>query len=240
MPVLLLARGDKDARELLKRAIEARYGHRPPAFDTLRIDFNGRANTKIGPLSTWVPVELTTQFLLPNAMRWDFVAKPVGVPLRRGTESYDGKVLRSLRGTGKPDVISEQERVDSARRRLWAIAALLLTPLGDHFVELSTVDDLVFKAKNTQIDTDVEIHLKPNFWIDFVTVTCLNPDNNRVEQLKITAQQKLIEKDDLLLPEKITMLWNDKPSVELEPQEARNNPEIPMTVFTLNAGAATE
>ena len=147
MPVLLLARGDEDARELLKKAIEARYGHRPPAFDTLRIDFTGKSITKIGPLSTWVPVDLTAQFSLPSAMRWDFVVKPVGVALRRGTESYDGKLLRSLRGTGQPDVITDQDRVDSARRRLWAIAALLLTPLGDMFVELSRVDDLTFSAK---------------------------------------------------------------------------------------------
>ena len=55
MPVLLLAQGDAEARDLLRKAIEARYGPRPPALDSLKIDFNGRTRIKVGPVMTWVP-----------------------------------------------------------------------------------------------------------------------------------------------------------------------------------------
>lgn len=48
MPVLLMARGDQSARLALGRAIEARYGMRPPVLDTLQVDFAGRAYVKVG------------------------------------------------------------------------------------------------------------------------------------------------------------------------------------------------
>ena len=42
MPVLLLAQGDPQAKDLLRKAIHARYGLRPPALDSLHINFKGR------------------------------------------------------------------------------------------------------------------------------------------------------------------------------------------------------
>ncbi len=237
MPVLLLARGDADARELLKKAIEARYGHRPPVIESLRIDFTGRTRAKVGPLTTWVPVEVTTQVKLPSAMRWDFVAKPAGVAVRRGVESYDGSVLRTLRGNGTPHIVEEQRVIDAAQKRLWAIAALLLTPLGDHFVELSLTGENAFAAKNTQLDIAVEVQLKPDYRIDHVNVRAFNVDNNAEQMLSISAVDELTEFGEFLLPKKITAMWGEQPWFEVEPAQAKNNPDIAESVFTLDAEA---
>lgn len=235
MPVLLLARGDQEARDLLKKAIEARYGHRPPLIGSLRIDFDGRTRAKVGPLTTWVPVEVTAQFRFPDAMRWDFIAKPAGVPVRRGTESYDGSNLRSLRGNGSPQIIEEEDIMQAAQRRLWAIAALLLTPLGDHFVELSRVDDLCFEAKNTQLDAAVQVQLDDEHRIAAVKVDALNTDTQQRQTLKLTAEHELATFDDLLLPKKITAHWDDAPWFEVSPSKAANNPEMEDAVFTLDS-----
>lgn len=238
MPVLLMARGDKDARDLLKKAIEARYGHRPPIIESLRVDFNGRTRAQVGPLSTWVPVEVTARFRFPDAMRWDFVAKPAGFPVRRGVESYDGDRLRSVRGSAKPDIIEDENIVASAQKRLWAIAALLLTPLGDHFVELSQIDDLSFAAKNTQIGVTVQVKVKPDYRLDCVQVKAVNPDNQQMQTLKLTAERELVVFDDLMLPGKVSLFWDDTPWFEVTPSAATNNPDMGTEEFTLGGEAA--
>ncbi|MCC6805521.1 MAG: hypothetical protein IT319_21755, partial [Anaerolineae bacterium] len=72
MPVLMLARGDQDSKNLLRHAIEARYGLGPPAMDTLKVEMKGRARTKVGPVATWIPVEGAACFRFPHASRWDY------------------------------------------------------------------------------------------------------------------------------------------------------------------------
>ncbi len=240
MPVLLMARGDEDARELLKKAIEARYGVRPPAIESMRIDFDGRTRAKVGPLKTWVPLEVTAQFQLPDKMRWDFEVKPMGMTVRRGIESYDGERLRTQRAGDDPTVITSEEVIDAAQKRLWAIAALLLTPLGDHFVELEIVNGLAFKATNTQIGAVVEVHLEEDYRVARVSVEALNEDTGKVQMYNITVGPELASFDDLLLPKQVRVAWDDVPAYEMHPTSAENNPEIAPSVFTLNRNPATK
>ena len=238
MPVLMLARGDKDARDLLRRAIEARYGTRPPAFDSLKIDFKGRAHTRIGPIKTWVPLDVTMQINLPNQMRWDFTAKPAGVPVRRGVEAYDGTHLRTQNG-GKPTIIPDDSKVSSLQRRLWAIAGLLLTPLGDHFVELQANGERAFTARNTQVDAAVDVALfdEGDDRIKEISVSCINPDSNNQERFIIRPSLELASFDGLLLPTKIDAFWDDAPWFEMEPTAAESDPDIEDSVFTLGTEA---
>ena len=81
MPVLLLAQGDTTSKDMLRHAIEARYGLRPPVLESLQIDFKGRVRAKLGPINTWVPVEATAYFNFPTSMRWDFSVKAAGVQI---------------------------------------------------------------------------------------------------------------------------------------------------------------
>lgn len=240
MPVLMLARGDDAARDLLRKAIEARYGTRPPAFDSLKIDFSGRVNTRIGPIKTWVPLDVTAQFILPNRMRWDFTAKPAGVPVRRGVEAYDGTNLRTLSGN-KPTLINDENAVSALQRRLWAIAALLLTPLGDHFVELSANGERALVARNTQIDAAVDVRLmstEDDNRLREVAVDCFNPDQNEQQRFILRPSPDLASFDGLLLPTKISAFWGETPWFEMEPTAAESDPEIEDSVFTLGAEPA--
>ncbi len=238
MPVLLMARGDEDARDLLRKAIEARYGVRPPAIESMRIDFDGRIHTKVGPLKTWVPLEITAQFQLPDKMRWDFEVKPMGMTVRRGIESYDGERLRTQRADDTPTVITSEDVIDAAQKRLWAIAALLLTPLGDHFVELELVNAFAFTATNTQIGAVVEVHLEKNYQVDRVSVEALNDETGKVQQYNIAVGAELVSFDNLLLPKQVRVAWDDVPAYEMHPTSAESNPEIPSSVFTLGQNGA--
>jgi hypothetical protein len=234
MPVLLLARGDDDARELLKQAIKARYGPRPPAFDALKMQFNGRVHTRLGPIKTWVPLDVTAQFNLPNQFRWDFTAKPAGVPVRKGTESYDGQHLRTATGVGGATTNEDQAVIVSFQHRLWAMAALLLTPLGDHFVHLEHKGELLFSATNTQLGATVNVQLAPEtYWVDQVYVDCVNPDQQRQQRYRLCPATTLTAFDDLLMPSKISGFWDDDPLFEMQPTRAESDPEIPSSIFSI-------
>ena len=233
MPVLLLAQGDPTSKDLLRRAIEARYGLRPPTLESLRIDFKGRVRAKLGPIATWVPVDATAYFSFPTAMRWDFAVKAVGVQIGSGLEAFDGTTYRSARGGKAAAVILNPDLISSMQRRLWAIASVLLTPLGEHFVKLSSPGQQTLQVTNTQIDASILLHLRGDHTLDFVEVGCLNPDSDTQQQftLRLSDEQRLI--NDLMLPCKITSFWDGEPYFEVEPQTAEVNPVIPEAMFSL-------
>jgi hypothetical protein len=232
MPVLLLAYGDPQAKEMLRQAIEARYGTRPPVIDSLQINFKGRARAKVGPVTTWVPVEATAYFRFPTALRWDFTAKPLGVPVRRGVEAFDGEVYRKIAGNQQPAVIDDQDQIESLQRRLWAIAALLLTPLSNSFVKLSLGDDNCLRAENTRLEDTADLYLRPNHTIEKVQIECPDPDGKtNIFALQPSTEQTTLS--DLILPSKMGAYWGTQVSFEAEPVSAQVNPDIPDATFAL-------
>ncbi len=233
MPVLLLAQGDPEAKNLLRHAIEARYGLQPPAITSLRIDFKGRARAKIGPVTTWVPVNSTAYFHFPEATRWDFTVQPMGLPIRRGIEAFDGSTYRSTRGTGEPTAINDDEQIHSQRRRLWAMAALLLTPLGEHFVKLTFDHNQSFTATNTQINDTVLLTLRENNTLERVEVDCLNTETQKEQRFSLQLSEEQTMIDQVMLPQKISAFWDDTVFYEINPIKAEVNPDIPAAVFTL-------
>lgn len=235
MPVLLLAQGDPTAKDMLRKAIQARYGLRPPALESLQIAFKGRVRAKLGPISTWVPVEATARFNFPRSMRWDFIVRAVGVQIGSGVEAFDGTTYRSARGHKPAAAEEDKALISSLQRRLWAIAAVLLTPLGDHFVKLSVIGENQLEACNTQIDGAVNLHLRADSTLDFVDMKCLNPDTEREQVFTLRLSEEQSPINDLMLPSKISAFWDGEPYFEVEPVLAEANPAIAETVFTLES-----
>ena len=233
MPILLLAHGDPAAKDKLRAAIEARYGSRPIGMDSLEIDFKGRMRTKIGPITTWIPMDMVAYFRFPTAMRLDFIAKPLKLPVQQGVESFDGEVYRSTRGKKEPTIIADDNQVQSMQRRAWAVAATLLIPLSELFVKLELIGNYSFSATNTTLDDTVEISLLSNNLLDKVQVECFNPDTEKQQMFSISLSDDLTTIDDLLIPTKFIMTWDDKPSFELEPTKITSNPDLPDSLFRL-------
>lgn len=236
MPVLLLCGGDADAKNKLRRAIEARYGRTPPAIEHLQLSFDGRARVKVGPIKTWVPVEATARFVFPTQLRWDFVVKPLKLPVQRGIEAFDGSTYRTQRGNNPPEVIAA-EYAEAARKRLWAIAALLLTPLSDHYIEVLNIDEKTIEARNTKLGDSVAISLSDAGAMESAQVMALNPDTQRQQilTLRVTETHKTVM--GLILPEKIMAYWDGEEYFEVVPTQADLEPEFAETVFTLQATA---
>ena len=232
MPVLLLAQGDQAAKAILRRAVEARYGARPPALDSLEIEFKGRARAKVGPVATWVPMDMRAYFRFPTAMRWDFTVKPMKLPVQRGVESFDGTHYHTVRG-GTTKILTGEEYVRSMRLQLWGVAAIMLTPLSDMFVHLEATGHYSFIATNTKLNDAVEVFMRLDDSLDHVQVKCLNPDTSTQQMFIIRLSEDLASVDEFLLPAKIAVSWDDTPRFELEPVVVRSNPPIADAVFTL-------
>jgi hypothetical protein len=234
MPVLLLAQGDAPARDAVRKAIEARYGMRPPVLDSLQIHFKGQFYTNIGPMDAWVPIEATARFRFPAAMRWDFIIKPLNLPQRRGIEAFDGVHYRRVSDGKTVQIVEDEKQITSVRRRMWAIAAILLTPLSDMQVKLSTLEQGGIRASNIQLGAHVDIQLQQDNVLESVQVRCMNSETNTKQDFKIQLSQKLISMGALLLPDRIRMLWDHDPSMQLEPVSAKSNLDLPNNLFALS------
>src|SRR4051794_27388820 len=86
MTFLSLSRGDPAARELLERAIRARYGLRPPALDSRRLWMTSRGK---GPLGLPVTVHTTASYISPNQWRWEQTRKLFGLTLSNSVVTLD-------------------------------------------------------------------------------------------------------------------------------------------------------
>lgn len=232
MPVLLLAQGDPQAKDLLRKTIQARYGLRPPALDSLQLDLKGRVRAKLGPITTWVPVEAGARFQFPGSLRWDFSVKAVGVQIGSGSEAFDGTTYRVARGS-KATVIENSETISSLQRRLWAMAAIFLTPLGEQFVKLNAISANQLEATNTQINSAVKLNLRADNSLESVEVECLNPDSEKNQLFKLVLSEDQNPVNDMMLPCKISAFWDNNPYFELEPTLADSNVNIPVSTFTL-------
>ncbi len=233
LPVLLLAQGDPQAKDLLRRALEARYGVSPQAIDNLELDLKGRARAKVGPITTWVPVDIVAYFRFPNASRWDFAVKPAGVTVQRGIEAFDGSTYRYQRGGGAAKISDNLDVVNSLQRRLWAIAALVLSPLGEHFVKLTYIDDHSFEAQNTQFQDSVRLYVRDDQTLERVEVKCLNPDLHKEQMFSLRLSEDQEPVNDIMMPCKISAFWDDTPYFEVKPTRVENSTTIADSIFSL-------
>lgn len=235
MPVLLLCQGDATGKEMLRRAIEARYSVSPPAIESLKIDFKGRARIKIGPVKAWIPVEAEASFVFPTHLRWDFVVKPLKLRVQRGIEAFDGTKYRMARGNNLPNEVVQTKVIASARGRLWAMAALLLTPMSDYYIKVSQCGDNCIEALNMKLNDSVRIYLRDDFSIEYAEVDCVNPDNQKIQKHTLRLENSQSPVDGLMLPTKVSAYWDDEIYYEMQPVKVDLHPDLPDALFTLEA-----
>src|SRR5690606_21132146 len=225
--------------ELLRRAMEARNAISLPAIDTLTMDMQGRVRAKVGPVMSWVPLQIRASFRFPAAIRWDFTARPAGVPVQRGAEAFDGSTYRQARGR-RARIIDNPDVIHSLRNRVWAMAAVLLTPLGDHFVHMGAVDESRFEATNTTLGDRVQLVLRDDYTLDQDQPRCLNPDSGQIQTFSLRASTEQLPVDDMMLPKCIRAFWDDQPYYEVKPVHIENLTAIADAVFTLETDASSQ
>lgn len=234
MPVLLLAQGDLAAKDILKGAIQARYGTRPPMLETMRIDFRGRASMKIGEARQFMPIDVTALFRFPNAMRWDLVVRPPGGVARRLIESTDGHSFYLSPDGKAPRLVTNAQQQHSMVRRMWAFAAMMLSPMSEMYVRLTEIDQTHFKATHLRFSDSVYVKVDGLSRLAQVHTHCLNPHAMRQQAytLSFAKQQALV--DGLNLPTKLRVSWDKRPFMELRPYAVEQDIHIPDSIFRVS------
>lgn len=237
MAILLLSQGEPEAREMLRQTLQARYGTSAPAIEYLEMQFKGRIRTKIGPITTWVPLDLEAHFNFPNAMRWDFSVKPAGVTVQRGVEAFDGQTYRRKRGDGPIETINNEALLHAMQHRLWAIASALLSPLTEHFVHVTRKDENTFEAQNTLLNTVSTLKLRADKRLDSVSTFCFNVDTEKMQTFSLRLSEAQIPVNGIIFPKQISAYWDDEVNFEAEVTEIINAMSIDPGVFDLQENA---
>src|SRR5258708_12553436 len=124
MAFLSLSSGDPEARDLLQRAVRARYGLRPVPLDSLRLWLTGQSK---GPLGLPVTRQVTVSYLMPDRWLWDETSTLFG--MKRGAVRYGfGKDSFYAQGKAIRAVVEPQD-LPTVRLRPSPHTPLLLIPL---------------------------------------------------------------------------------------------------------------
>jgi hypothetical protein len=232
MTVLLLARGDQESKMLLRHAIEARYGMSPQAIDTLKLEVKGRTRMKIGPVATWIPLDGIAYFKFPFSVRWNFTMHPVGVLRGGGEEAFDGAICRKRQGNEVAE-IKDSAPIKAAYARLWAVSALLLMPLSEHFVELRATGARSLDATHVEHGLTAHLNLNDDHTLDSASAECVNPVTKKVQSYSLRLSEGQKEIGGMMLPGKIAVCWDEQPEMEVSPVSAEINPAVDEGVFRL-------
>ncbi|PJF37656.1 MAG: hypothetical protein CUN55_20965, partial [Phototrophicales bacterium] len=105
-------------------------------------------------------------------------------------------------------IVEDARESESMRRRLWAMAALLLTPLGEQYVQLEMLNDGYLEARNMELGDTVQLHLNANGALEEVRVSCYNPDSETEQLFRLSVSTELIDTDGIMMPQKINAYWD--------------------------------
>lgn len=233
MPVLLLAQGDTQSKDMLRRAFEARYGFGAPSLDTIRADLKGRVRAHLGPLSTWLPVDVTIAFQLPTQVRWEIVTRPVGVPLTAAALGFDGNQMFERKG-GDVTTDDSLARQRSLHAQIWAASCILLTPLTDDTVSLRAIDQRSFAATHNATGSVSTLVFNEDYTLASVSVQCLNVNAGREQTFSLTCSEGQMLVNDFNLPRKMVLAWDNEVEYELTPIRCEVNAPFEASYFRLS------
>jgi hypothetical protein len=227
---LSLAKGDPAARDLLQRAVRARYGLRPLPLESVRFEMTGQRR---GLLGLPVRVNVTTCFITDSHWRWDETWRLLGLLRNAFSVSFDSGSVYFRQGTNV-EPTNDSAALQGARRRLWGEACALLTPLTMPGVVLKSVDAQTFEASPENQPEDVaQLRLSTDDTLDSVRTEGFHPELRQVLPLVIRPTGGLQTLEGFTLPRQVTYEWGGDIRQTFTIGKAEANPKIPLTEFTM-------
>jgi hypothetical protein len=231
MSFLSLSRGDPAARDLLQRAMRARYGIRPLPVESMRLEM---VRQDKGALGLPVRIVVTNGFITASHWRRDQVRKLFGLTIGKSSASFDGTTYYRRRGRAVTQS-REPRVVQGMVCRLWLEAAFLLTPLTAPQVTVKSIDACTFEAKpESAADNGVTIRLNPDDTVAAVETRCFHPDFEREMNFTVRPSGGLQTLNGFTVPRQITEQWDDEPAETFDVTKAEVNPSLPLAEFSMS------
>ncbi|MCS6869835.1 MAG: hypothetical protein RML95_03900 [Anaerolineae bacterium] len=194
---LSLARGDFEARNLLKEAVIARYATRPLPLEAVVLTLRRHERAFLG-----LPLSLTVEAAYAEPDRWSWQERRTffGIPLSKRSYSLDGQADPLLR--------------ESLRRQQWAFRAFLLTPLTREGVTLKAVAERAFQAVHDSQPEDIAtLYLNPDFTLAAVEVERYRASDERHLPYMLRPEGGYRTLNGVNLPVQIAERWGSEPSI---------------------------
>ena len=233
MSFLSLSTGDPAARDLLERAIRARYGLRPVPVESLRLWLS---RPDKGPLGLPVQMHRTLSYTGATHWRQDDISKLFGLTIRRFTTSFEPLAYYEQNGQNVRRLDDSDVR-RASRRFLWSHIAFMLTPLTMEGVTVNFVNETSFQAIRDADTTAVAtISLDAN---DAVTVEseAYHPTTEKVTKFKLYGQGALRVLEGLTVPTQLVYQWGTEQPEAFTVTKVEVNPHLPKSQFALDEPA---
>ena len=230
MSFLSLSRGDPQARDLLQKAIRARYGLRPLPLDSVRLWMTGKGQ---GPLGLFTTVTVTMSLIPGSHWRWEQTGHLLGITTGSFTVTYDGGAAYERRG-GSVTQANDPAIVQGARCRLWLESASMLTPLTAPDVTLKAVDERTFQAMPEPESNDTAtIRLNADDTVAAVEASCYHAGQKCEKLFVIQPAGGLQTLEGFTVPRQLVYQWDGERPQRFNVIRAEANPKIPLTEFTM-------
>ncbi|PJF30714.1 MAG: hypothetical protein CUN51_06940 [Candidatus Thermofonsia Clade 1 bacterium] len=193
---LSLAKGDFEARNMLKEAVIARYATRPLPLEAAVLTLQRRERALLGlPLT----VTVRAAYAEPDRWLWQETRRLFGIQLGNRSESPAEQTDPFLR--------------ESLLRQQWAFRALLLTPLTREGVSVRAVAERAFQAVHeAQPEAIATLYLKPDYTLAAVEVERYRPSDKRRLPYMLRPEGGYQSLDGVNLPVQISEQWGSEPS----------------------------
>ncbi len=235
MSTLLLTQGDPAALNLLRRAIAARYFISPPALESLRVDYRGRGHVKLGHMHSWVPLEAVLFFHFPDSMRWNYTIKPLGVTLRRGSGSF---VKGTFYSEQQPAPVTHSTMLEHLRLSIWAMGALMLTPLSQPTIYLESRTDHSFIIHNTENEDQFEVLLYDDYLVRAIRFSSPMLSEETRQPISICPSREQTVLDGLTVPRRVEVLRGSTLLYEADVANVAANPMLSTSFFRADTASA--
>lgn len=231
MAILLLCRGDEEAKNLLRQSINAHYGSYPVAYESVRMIATGRVKQSIASLNVWLSLDLDTKFLFPDQFRQDYKVKLWQIPLLNKSEAFDG-IQHYQQNRNKPaDITTHPDPyLQLVTMRLCAFSSMLLLPLSEVHIELSWLSECSILVTNTATKTTTKLSFYDNFQLKQIVTTI---EGNQSE-FRMDLSKDVVETDSVKTFKAIKIYWNDEFRYELYPSDIRFTDQLAGETFVLN------
>ncbi|RMF53518.1 MAG: hypothetical protein D6749_02115, partial [Chloroflexota bacterium] len=194
---LSLARGDFEARNMLKEAVIARYAARPLPLEALSLTLKRRGRALLG-----LPISITVEvaYAEPDRFLWQERRKFLGISLGVQRQSLDEQA----------DALQRE----SLRRQQWAFRALMLTPLTREGVALRAVAERAFQAvHDDQPDQIATVYLKPDYTVAAVEIERYRAADKRHLPYMLRPEGGYQTLEGINVPVQLSEQWGSEPSV---------------------------
>jgi hypothetical protein len=232
MPVLLLCQGDDQAKAWLRRGIERLYGPTPPLIEGLHVHLTGHALGHVGPLPTRTPVEMTATCREDGCMRLDLAHKPRGRQARLTIEAFDGQTYRLAQGD-ETTVHPGGLYATSLRRRLWAMQALTLTPLGAPELVLRSVRSREVSIRHRETEDEMLVEFREDGDVARVAIECTHPMSGTAQIFSLEPAAQVLRQDGMAFPAGLRVFWDRQPTFDLATHRIAQDPDSSDGFFRL-------